>query len=468
MYCQRTLYQGVPAVRKEPASAEDVVRLERERRWLDRAAHPGVVRLLPGDAGAVLWTRDVGERSLASLGRLDPEVICGLGAAAATVLADLHDLGIVHGAPRAEHVLVDGQGRPVLCSFGRASAASPAGAREDVRILARALMAAAGADVPRRLTRLLADAAGPAGDATARHLARGLARGAPTAVLAPPTEVPPGPDPPLRGLDRHPLRRGLLRGEARDPGADRVEETGAGAGGKGLEHRGRPDEPISVAVGKGEASGRRRMGGLAGAAGVLLVLATVAAVVSATMGGTHPHERPLGTGDRPEALSGAGRESPGLGPPGPGRALGRSAHAPSTPAEARQGKARGQPGADPRPPSSACPGADAGCRPVSSNSGIFSADGRRWRLSQPFDLIALGRWACGPSLPAALDPRTGQLWVFSSWTTQVATPVAIVPGATSLGAVARGARCDLISVARAEGGPVVVDPLPDLALATHG
>ncbi len=447
-------------------SAEDVARLERERRWLDRAAHPGVVRRLPADAGAVLWTRDVGERSLASLGRLDPEVICGFGAAAATVLADLHDLGIVHGAPSAEHVLVDGQGRPVLCSFGRASVASPAGAREDVRILAGALMDAAGADAPRRLARLLADAAGPARDATARRLARGLARGAPTAVLPPPTEVPPEPAPPLRDPDRHPLRREPQRGEARDPATTRAGETGAGAGGKAPEHGGRPDEPISVAAGSGEAPARRRIGGRVGAAGVLLV--AVAVVVSATIAVAHPHERPLGRGDRSEALSGAGPGDAGLGVPEPRRALGSSGRTPSTTAEARRRRARGRPGAGPRPPSFACPGGDAGCRPLPSNGGVFSADGRRWRLSQPFDLIALGRWACGPSLPAALDPRTGQLWVFSSWTRQIATPVAIVPGATSLGAVARGARCDLISVTRAEGGPVVVDPLPDLELASHG
>ena len=216
MRCQRTLLNGLPAVRKEPDTPADTARLDQERRWLTLAAHPGVVRLLPATNASAIWTRDIGERSLASLGTLDPTVICGLGAAAATILADLHDLGIVHGAPCADHLLVDTEGRPVLCSLSRASSATAPGAREDVRILAEALLQASGQGAPRRLGQLLGRAAGPSRAPTARQLARDLTRASPRPALAAPATTQtragaahrPDHDHPSRGSQPRPRLSG--------------------------------------------------------------------------------------------------------------------------------------------------------------------------------------------------------------------------------------------------------------------
>ncbi|MST34877.1 hypothetical protein GHK86_19390, partial [Acidimicrobiaceae bacterium USS-CC1] len=146
-----------------------------ERHWLTRAAHPGVVRLLPAEGSDALWLRDVGSRSLAALTPLEPAALCGLGAATATVLGDLHDLGIAHTAPTADHVLVDPDGRPVLCSFGRATRATPDAMALDVRLLADALAGAGGTGIPRRARKALERAGRCRRGYSARTLARELA-----------------------------------------------------------------------------------------------------------------------------------------------------------------------------------------------------------------------------------------------------------------------------------------------------
>ena len=79
---------------------------------------PGVVQLV-GTEDGVVRTALVEGRALADLGPLAPEEVAGLAAAVATTLADLHDLGVVHGGLDATHVIVASDGRPVLCSLGR-------------------------------------------------------------------------------------------------------------------------------------------------------------------------------------------------------------------------------------------------------------------------------------------------------------------------------------------------------------
>ncbi|MFN2606752.1 MAG: hypothetical protein ABR511_02465, partial [Acidimicrobiales bacterium] len=99
----------------------DAVRLVAEAEILATAQMPGVVELvgLEGDADhPVLVTTRVDGPDLARLTDLAAAEIAGLLAAVATVLADLHGLGIVHGAVVADHVVVGPDGRPVLCGFG--------------------------------------------------------------------------------------------------------------------------------------------------------------------------------------------------------------------------------------------------------------------------------------------------------------------------------------------------------------
>ena len=115
-------------------------------------------------------------------------------------------------------------------------------------------------------------------------------------------------------------------------------------------------------------------------------------------------------------------------------------------------------------PADTCPPVDSGCHPIPLRDGIFEADGKRWRLSDPSDIVAVGRWTCTGALVGALDPRTGQIWVFPTWTTSTstATAVAIVPGATSLRAAPRRSGCDLIAITRQHAPTLLVDPLPEL------
>lgn len=164
---------GVVTVVKQAGTPAEIARLAHEREWLRRAAHPGVVQLAE-PAGAPperLTTRDAGV-DLAHLGALAPDEISGLGAAIATILADLHDLGIGHHRVRAEHVLVGPGGAPALCGFGDAGPLV-VGGRDDVRALASILLDLPAAEAG-RLGRTLRRAV--AGKTAARALAASLAR----------------------------------------------------------------------------------------------------------------------------------------------------------------------------------------------------------------------------------------------------------------------------------------------------
>ena len=149
---------------------------------LRAVAHPGVVELLdvegrdPPD-GLVL--RMVRGGDMRALGEQPAAVIAGLGAALATIVADLHDLGLSHGAIDATHVLLDEEGRPVLCSFGRAERALHPGRaqhpeREDVRAVAVLLLQSLRTGGPVRLSRNLRRAA-RSDRSGRRHDARWLA-----------------------------------------------------------------------------------------------------------------------------------------------------------------------------------------------------------------------------------------------------------------------------------------------------
>jgi hypothetical protein len=107
---------------KTATDADGITRLRREADLLSAARHPGVVELAGfevSDEQAVLRTLDVGP-SLNQSGALDAKQVAELVAAVATTVADLHSIGIVHGAIEPPHVLIAPDGRPVLCSFSRA------------------------------------------------------------------------------------------------------------------------------------------------------------------------------------------------------------------------------------------------------------------------------------------------------------------------------------------------------------
>ena len=139
-------------VRKQAENRSERGRLAREAGVLRVAAHPGIVQLVAaegdGDPEALVLRRVAGP-SLSDRGVLAPDELAQIGAAAATTLADLHDIGVVHRALAPEHVLMDRADRPVLCGFGSARYAAQgddldAWRREDVKALARLLIDKAG------------------------------------------------------------------------------------------------------------------------------------------------------------------------------------------------------------------------------------------------------------------------------------------------------------------------------------
>ncbi|MDQ3574396.1 MAG: hypothetical protein M3404_05650, partial [Actinomycetota bacterium] len=77
------------------------------------AHHPGLAEVADATDTSV-GTGPAEGRSLADTGPLTAEEVAGVAAAVATTLADLHELGIAHGAIDATQVIVTGDGRPVL------------------------------------------------------------------------------------------------------------------------------------------------------------------------------------------------------------------------------------------------------------------------------------------------------------------------------------------------------------------
>jgi hypothetical protein len=118
-------------VTKKAETPAEVARLRREAVVLGQARHPGVVELMGLDDPAELRLRAIDGPSLADHlcdGRQPwtAAEILGFGAEAATTVADLHDIGVIHGQLTARHVLIGSGRRPVLCSLGY-----PAGGPED-------------------------------------------------------------------------------------------------------------------------------------------------------------------------------------------------------------------------------------------------------------------------------------------------------------------------------------------------
>ncbi len=114
----------------------DCDRLRNEAEMLRQLDHPGVVRLVDHTEGppARLRTIFVGPETWRTEPPIDEEVASSLSTVCATV-ADIHDSGLTHGDLRAEHVLVDPSGTPVLCGFAQATAADSTTIAADVEAL---------------------------------------------------------------------------------------------------------------------------------------------------------------------------------------------------------------------------------------------------------------------------------------------------------------------------------------------
>ena len=196
---------------KVSKSAAGGERIRAEAELLTAAHHPGVVELVGLEGSTdrpVLVTVLVDGPTLAAPMPLTVEEVAGVVGAVAATLADLHELGIVHGAVVPEHVLLGPDGRPVLCGFGSAGRVGEDDELHpstDVAALGRLLRRLATGPDARPLRRM-AEAA-TADDPAARPSAGDLAaetggRGPGRPASHPRSEAPawarPGPD--LRAL----------------------------------------------------------------------------------------------------------------------------------------------------------------------------------------------------------------------------------------------------------------------------
>jgi tRNA A-37 threonylcarbamoyl transferase component Bud32 len=117
---------GGRLVAVKSASTElEVAALAHEADLLRRAAHPGVVPLVSFTSTADRAELVLNAPSEYTVAQRLPESMAAcldFVAAIADTVADLHAMGIAHGAIRPDHVLVGPNEQPVLCGFGNAQA----------------------------------------------------------------------------------------------------------------------------------------------------------------------------------------------------------------------------------------------------------------------------------------------------------------------------------------------------------
>jgi hypothetical protein len=385
-----------------------------------------------GPEGPVLLTAPPDAPALARLPSLTVEEVAGLFAAVASTLADLHDLGFVHGGLTAEQVLVGADGHPLLRGFGHggrvgeppvaeptASAnADPARAEGDpldptvdvfaLGALIRGMVDTAGGTHRDRVSRSTADALRSVADrATApdpglRLSARALADAVRHAV--PEARLPRRATPePLAGAEPQPVR---------------------------------PGPPLRRPVAPPVPRGRRRSWFLAGAAVVAVAVMGLAVV----------------TTSRPASRPAPGSVAPPT-PPAATTTLTRRTVVTAVPA-----------GACPEVDSTLAADTDGdGCpEALRWSDGVVEAGGARWAVGGPGDLVATGDWACrGGSTLALLRPATGDVFVFDSWPSPgqelTATAVTRVDGGFALRSADLDADgCPELLVERPHGPPVAV------------
>lgn len=443
---------GRRVLAKVAGNHDEAARLSREAASLDAGRHPGVVDLVGVDGhgvGAVLLTAHVDGATLSAVGLLPLEEGAGVLAAVATTLADLHELGLVHGAVCPEHVILGPGGRPVLCSLGyggrvgdppgpvpslgadfvdpaRVGAAAMDPAFDVFGLGALARHVAPEPPHGHVLARLAADAcaADPGARPTARAVADAVQGEVPAARLprglapqAPPASLRPRPADPLDAW-RH--ERGRVAGR-RSPVAARPVVIGAAV----------------VVVG--------------------LVLGTV------VLGG-RPGRRPPALAT--QSMSPAPPAPVDEAPPDPTTTRAGPASSTTTPSTTAVPSTTTVPARRDCPPVTGLLQADVdgdGCpETLRYADGILDAGTRRWALGRPGDQVATGNWGCQGSLTLALfRPSTGQVFRFDGWAGPdhdlKATAIAVVAGGQALRAadVDRDG-CHEVVVERATGPAEVI------------
>jgi eukaryotic-like serine/threonine-protein kinase len=446
-----TLDAEGPVAVKTATGADDVARLRLEAERLERAAHPGLVTVVgpatggvdearadrgaedgtddsvEGGASVEIRTRFAGDPVTHWSGSVG--AVAGLGAAVAATLADLHDIGVVHGRLDATHILVGDDGRPRLCGLSHPGGAAP---HEDVAALGLVLGEVLERATPgprswpwhgrssaahrRALEQVLARASDPVPSRrpNARLLASSILSAVPGAEL--PAPGPPFPEPAYVPPDEELLDLVFTHELTDDErwaqafGDDPPEPAGAA---------GRKPPPVQDG-----GSSRARVAAGSGAVAVAAIAAGVVFVG--------------GWGSRGSAA-----------PPDAVRASSPAAQAGCPVAVAPAADVDGD----------GCPEA------LVVEGGSVRAGAARWTLGQPGDLIAVGDWECdGRAAPALLRPATGDVFVFPGWAAE-GEPVTVeardrLPGAVAIRGEPAADGCDALVVDLGSGATATVEVRP--------
>lgn len=445
---------------KRADSRDEAARLRREADLLDVATHPGLVELvaLVDDPEVALSTGHLEGGSLAEGRPLEVEELAGAVAAVAATLADLHELGLVHGAVAPEHVLLDGDGRPVLCSLGYGGLAGerrPTPPAVDAAFVDRSAelqadMLDTSLDVyavGALLTSLLATANGRARGGAADALRRIADR-----CMSPARADRPS----ARQLadqihDQVPGAR--LPGSRPVDGPTSPGPRPSRPGGQA------PLESWRHAQVRAPRAPRRR-----GRRASALVVAAVAVLAGAVV-----------LRSRPSVSSPQAEETP-ADASAPSTTLGPTSTEPVTTAEPVTTSAATT---TPAPPARTTVVVRAGCAevpgPLAADvdgdgcpdevrfaGGVVEAAGRRWQVGDASDIVAVGDWSCsGTRALAVLRPSTGEVFAFAGWAAAGqpldAPLVGRVAGARALRAAdIDGDGCNELVVERSEGAPAVL------------
>lgn len=386
----------------DPASA---AQLERVAGRLARASHPGVVEVV--ESGA---TPDGGWRLVSAHGGgpastlvgLDPSRLAALGAAVAATLADLHDLGVVHGRLTEHRILIGSDGRPIVCGFGpEATGRVP---EDDVAGLGAALV---------ELFANLAPGGHPIAGRRANDATRALQR-----VLE---------DATLSDASRRPSMRRLA--------AALAEVSSPGLGTSGSRPRPKIAAPSSDAPARRFATGR---------VPIVVVGGLLACAVAGVLLTRFPH--------------GDVSADPIPAPAAPATTSATTSASARRAVVSSDGSSRCLVIGDQQPAE-----AMAGCSHRVSISGrIVTIDGQRYEVGEPGDLLAVGSFGCqGDATVVVLRPRTGAVFAFGEVgdVPQDVPAVATVPGGVRLRGFHVSDRCHRLDVVAADGSSVAVDLL---------
>jgi hypothetical protein len=463
--------EGRRVVAKVASTPEEAARLENEAALLEAARHPGVVALvgLEGHGvGSVMLTAHVDGATLGAVGRLPLEEAAGVLAALASTLADLHDLGLVHGAMCPEHVLIGPTGGPVLCSLGYG------GRTGEPRRSAPPLPPefADPAPAPTRTSRLAPEMDVFGLGALARWLAPSPPYGHALGAIASQALAPEASD--------RPSARSIAETLHRQVPSARLPRALAPVAPAAARPAPSPADPLQAWRERGGAGAARRparhsVRGFVPSSKVLAAVAVGGALVVAmfVIVALRPGQAPpLATATSRDALdvpatvdeATSGPPTTRTGPASPSTTS-VATTGPSTTVAARPVAARRD-----CPPITAVLQADVdgdGCPDAMHYAdGILEAGGRRWSLGQVGDQVATGDWGCqGGRTVALFRPATGEIFRFDGWASPArdlqAKAVARVDGGSVLRAAdLDGDGCHEAVVERGPGLPVEVVRLP--------